>query len=103
MSKNYFKAHFQFDFYQGGKKYHKACHKCVKCLKLLAPSSAHLHGGLLHCRPCYAVSARPPSPAMFGDTSVIKPANEALACPNCGGSVFEAEKVTEKGKVYHKR
>ena len=24
-------------------------------------------------------------------------------CPNCGGVVFEAEKVGENGKYYHKR
>ena len=89
--------------FTGGKKYHKGCHKCSQCGKLLSTTNAHLHGGELHCRTCHAHVMRPASPALFPDTSVIKPLDEAHACPKCKGSVFEAEKIVEKGKVYHKR
>ena len=34
---------------------------------------------------------------------MIKPNNENQGCPKCGGSVFEAERITEKGRNYHKR
>ena len=36
------------------------------------------------------------------DVSAIK-GGESNGCPRCGGAVFEAEKVMEKGKAYHKR
>ena len=47
--------------------------------------------------------------------TLVNRGEEALACPTCGGTVFEAEKVTplvpelalvqvsEKGRVYHRR
>ena len=34
----------------GSRRYHKACHKCCSCGKLLAPGKAHLHNGDPHCR-----------------------------------------------------
>ena len=45
-------------------------------------------------------------PHLYSDTSVLKPSNSHGAsdtCPRCGGSVFEAEKVVEKGRAYHRR
>ena len=34
----------------GSRRYHKACHKCCSCGKLLAPGKAHMHNGDPHCR-----------------------------------------------------
>ena len=36
--------------FRGSRRYHKACHKCCSCGKLLAPGKAHMHNGDPHCR-----------------------------------------------------
>ena len=82
----------------GSRRYHKACHKCCLCGKLLAPGKAHMHNGDPHCRfellfaivlsegsrnvcvcwylfffrTCHAAAIQPASPALFPDTTTIK-------------------------------
>ena len=60
----------------GGSKYHAGCHKCSGCGRVLAPSSAHLHRGQLHCRRCHALAARPPSPALAATDTARIPAKQ---------------------------
>ena len=41
---------FNQDKCSGSRRYHKACHKCRSCGKLLAPGKAHLHNKEPYCR-----------------------------------------------------
>ena len=41
---------FNEDKYSGSRRYHKVCHKCRSCGKLLAPGKAHLHNKEPYCR-----------------------------------------------------
>jgi ribosomal protein S27AE len=54
------------------------------------------------------------TPQIYPDTTIIKATSynqeqheqrqqSGRGCPRCGGAVFEAEKVVEKGITYHKK
>ena len=45
--------------------------------------------------------SRPKSPMLYADTTST--AGGENLCPRCGGSVFQAEEIVEKGLSYHKR
>lgn len=40
---------------------------------------------------------------LYSDTAKITPNDKNEGCPRCGGAVFSAEEVIEKGLTYHKR
>ncbi len=46
---------------------------------------------------------RSASPHLYTDTTKIKPEVRNQGCPRCGGAVFQAEGVVEKGLAYHKK
>ena len=49
------------------------------------------------------LSYRSASPHLYTDTTKIKPESIGQGCPRCGGSVFKAEEVVEKGRTFHKK
>ena len=46
---------------------------------------------------------RPNSPMLYAETTTVSPDEQSQGCPRCGGAVFQAEAVSEKGLTYHKR
>lgn len=88
----------------GGKRFHKRCFKCNSCTKKLDSFTVRTHDGSLYCKACHLKLGPHESPKIYADTTVIKPGEgEGKGCPRCGGAVYEAEKLTVKEEVYHKR
>ncbi len=86
----------------GGRRFHKRCFKCVNCSKKLDSNNVRVHGSKLYCKVCLDKIAPAESPKIYSDTSKIAPTDEK-GCPRCGGAVYEAEKITVKEDVYHKK
>ena len=40
---------------------------------------------------------------LYAETTTVSPGENNTGCPRCGGAVFQAEAVLEKGLAYHKR
>ena len=40
---------------------------------------------------------------LYAETTTVSPDEQSQGCPRCGGAVFQAEAVSEKGLTYHKR
>lgn len=89
-------------FPAGGRRFHKKCFKCINCSRKLDSNSVRVHGAKLYCKACQEKVSPAESPKIYADTSKIMPTDEK-GCPKCGGAVYEAEKVTVKDDVYHKR
>ncbi len=51
----------------------------------------------------FSLPIRSASPHLYTDTTKIKPESSGQGCPRCGGSVFKAEEVVEKGQIFHKK
>jgi len=89
-------------FPAGGSRFHKRCFKCISCSKKLDSNNVKVSGNKLYCKVCLDKVAPAESPKIYSDTSVIA-ATDEKGCPRCGGAVYEAEKVTVKEDVYHKK
>lgn len=89
----------------GNNRWHKRCFKCCFCNKFLNPSNCNVHQGFLFCKHCYSEVTRHERPQTYPDTTIIKGNSGASSkcCPRCKGTVFEAEKVVEKGLTYHRK
>jgi len=92
-----------------GKWYHKNCFKCFECSTVL-DSLKNNDGpdGNLYCKMCYNRLFGPQNRASDVDlkarnTSCIKSEDEKKNCPRCGGSVFSAEGIQSKNRLYHKK
>jgi hypothetical protein len=89
-------------FPAGGRRFHKRCFKCINCSKKLDSNNVKVHGAKLYCKVCLDKVAPAESPKIYSDTSKIAPTDEK-GCPRCTGAVYEAEKITVKDDVYHKK
>lgn len=87
----------------GGVKYHKKCLKCNTCQRKLDSRSFCIDEKEIYCTVCLKKNRAHTAPKLYSDTSVIQPQDEVKGCPRCSGAVFEAEKLTVKDDVYHKR
>ena len=87
--------------------YHRKCFSCFECRRMLNYSTAtDGPNNKVYCNPCYQrnfgpQTLRSDTEAMY-KTDIIKPADGLGGCPNCGGTVFDAEKVVSKHGSYHK-
>ena len=52
---------------------------------------------------CYKAVTAPDRPQICTDTAQIAAEDEKDGCPRCNGKVFEAEKMTTKNGLYHKK
>jgi len=89
-------------FPAGGYRWHKRCFKCSGCSKRLSSNNVRVHAAKLYCKVCVDKIDPAEAPKIYTDTSKIA-ATDEKGCPRCGGAVFEAEKVTVKDDVYHKK
>jgi hypothetical protein len=46
---------------------------------------------------------RAKSPMLYSETTTVAPDEASKGCPRCGGAVFQAEEVIEKGISFHKK
>jgi len=89
----------------GGVRYHKKCVKCATCGRKLDSRSLAIDKGETYCTVCLKKNriAGQDTPKIHPDVTCIATKDEEKGCPRCGGAVFEAEKLTVKDAVYHKR
>jgi len=87
-----------------GVRFHRRCFKCQTCDKKLDSTTAGVHAGAPYCKGCHKKVTPNEAPKVYADTAIIAPKNpDEKGCPRCGGMVFEAEKITVKDDVYHKK
>jgi len=89
----------------GGIRYHKKCVKCATCGRKLDSRSLAIDKGETYCTVCLKKNriAGQDTPKIHPDVTCIATRDDEKGCPRCGGAVFEAEKLTVKDAVYHKR
>jgi len=89
----------------GGVKYHKKCMKCASCNRKLDSRSFCIDKKEIYCTVCLKKNrlSGQETPKIHPDTTVIATKDDEKGCPRCSGAVFEAEKLTVKDDVYHKR
>ena len=88
-----------------GRNFHKACFTCKKCKRPQADKLQVFVGfdEEIYCKGCYPNLQHTPL-GMDSDTSKIQGnEGESDVCPRCKGKVFEAEKFSSKGRLYHKK
>ena len=84
--------------------YHKRCFNCHRCARPLDTLGAHVGPEMnVFCKVCFKVVTAPERPQYQTDTTIIMAEEEKEGCPRCSGKVFEAEKMTAKTGLYHKR
>jgi len=82
--------------------YHKKCLTCTKCSRALDTLGLSVApDGNAYCKVCHKTVTAYERPQT--DTSQIQAEDEKEGCPRCGGKVFEAEKMTTKSGLYHKK
>ena len=86
-----------------GVSFHKKCFTCRTCTRPLSDKLQVFIGfdNEVYCKVCYPKITHTPLPMDPNDKSKLK-SNDPDACPRCSGKVFEAEKISSKGKFYHK-
>lgn len=84
------------------------CSSGISLLQALSPASHQVCQDTSHrqhvCH--FFFIFRNQRPQIYPDTTAIKAGQgygRGNCCPRCGGAVYEAEKVTEKGHTYHKQ
>jgi len=84
--------------------YHKKCLSCNKCGRQLDSLSLSIApDNNVYCKVCYKVVTAPERPQICTDLGQIAAEDEKDGCPRCTGKVFEAEKMTTKNGLYHKK
>ena len=99
--------------------FHKSCLTCTECKRSLNQNSSHAskvyafepplefanaNPGSMFCQKCHLekfqdANAKPCN--TWYDSSAIK--DEDKGCPRCGGAVYQAEEIIEKGISFHKK
>ncbi|CAB4062558.1 unnamed protein product [Lepeophtheirus salmonis] len=84
--------------------WHKKCFNCAKCHKSFTGTLEYVFEGSndeIYCKTCLKKTfPENETPLVYSDTTLIKSEN---GCPRCEGSVFQAEEVNIKGRMYHKK
>lgn len=52
---------------------------------------------------CFKIVTAPDRPQFQTDTTIIPADDEKEGCPRCNGKVFEAEKMTAKTGLFHRK
>ena len=98
--------------------FHKSCLNCSECKRSLNQSSSdatkiyafeppldfiQTEPGMIYCQRCHLEKFQDQNakPSVWYDSSTIK--DEGKGCPRCGGAVFQAEEIIEKGLSFHKK
>ena len=96
--------------------FHKTCFNCSECKRGLnqsnsdstkiyafePPNPANSPAGAIYCQKCHLdkFSDQSARPCMWSEVATIK---DDKGCPRCGGAVFQAEEIIEKGISFHKK
>ena len=97
--------------------FHKTCLTCSECQRSLNHSSsdatkiyafeppvefANALEGSIYCQKCHLEKFQDANakPCTWYDSSTIK---DEKGCPRCGGAVYQAEEIIEKGVSFHKK
>jgi len=88
-----------------GRLYHKKCMSCRQCSRPISIDiTAVGPDGDLYCNICCHKLNWPGRYIVATDTSVLPGEDgDRECCPRCNGKVFEAEKMTTKRGLYHKK
>ena len=100
--------------------FHKSCLTCTECKRSLNQNSSHASKiyafepplefaanaelqGSIFCQKCHMEKFQDANakPCTWYDSSAIK--DEDKGCPRCGGAVYQAEEIVEKGISFHKK
>ena len=82
--------------------FHKSCFSCKGCKGNLDVSKVCIGPEKeVYCRNCYKSLLNLDHHNLYIATDSIK-ADDKTGCPECGGRVFEAEKIVTKSSWYHK-
>ena len=86
--------------------WHRQCFTCngCKCSMTNTLDDVFDREGIIYCRPClkkHFEEVANLKPMTYSDTKRIAAVKDEDKCPQCSGAVFEAEKVTFNGRVFH--